>query len=146
MKPFRFPLEKVLVWRRKQLELEEIRMKQLSDTLEQLERSRAALRQERRDAERDVRQSPAIAAQDLAAFAAYRVHLERREQKLAQARRQAEQHLTEQRARVLVRNREAQLVVKLRARRHAEWQAAVNLELANAASEAHLSRRHRDLP
>lgn len=144
MKPFRFPLEKALLWRQQQLEVEELRMKQLSGTLAQIDRSRDELKAARSEAERDVREATALAAQDLAAFAAYRIHLESREQKLMQARSDAEQQVTAQRARVLVRSREAQLIQKLKTRRHAQWQSELNLELVNFAAEAYLNRWQRD--
>ena len=48
MTPFRFRLEKVLTWRRMQLELEEIKFRQVSAAVVELDRARAALENEAR--------------------------------------------------------------------------------------------------
>ena len=78
MTPFRFRLEKVLAWRRMQLELEEIKFKQASAAVLELDRARAALENEARGTEFQVRDWNPLAGSDLAALGGFRQHAEKR--------------------------------------------------------------------
>jgi flagellar biosynthesis chaperone FliJ len=140
MKPFRFRLEKVLAWRRTEMELEQYRTKRLAMELEETEHARARLAVDRTAAERSILAASSIDGMELAAHGAYLARVVRQEQELQRRRLEQEQRLNEQHQRLMEARRRLRLLERLRARRQEEWLAEVNRELEDFAAESHLAR------
>ena len=140
MKAFRFRLEKVLAWRRTELEVEQYRTRQLALELEETERARAQLAVDRTAAERAVVGAASIDGAELASHAAYMARLSRKAQELQRQRAEQEQRLTEQHKRLMEARRRFRLLERLKARRQEEWLVEFNRELENFAAESHLAR------
>ncbi|MCC7174665.1 MAG: hypothetical protein IT159_05675 [Bryobacterales bacterium] len=140
MTPFRFRLERVLVWRRRELDLEQHKARQLAAALEDTARAIALNAVERTAAETAVAGAHHHDGAELEAHAAYLDCLVRRERKLEKRRLEQERNLAEQRVRLMEARRRAQLLEKLRSRRLEEWEAAANRELESFAAESHLNR------
>ncbi|MCL5743601.1 MAG: hypothetical protein M1541_06695 [Acidobacteria bacterium] len=146
MKTFRFPLEKALEWRRRQLEVEELKFRQLSAGLQELDQRRAALESARDSAGRKLIESRAVTGSDLNSLAGYRSALRIRGEALLLQRRQQETCVEEQRHKYQEARRQCRLLEKLRERRRAQWQADCNRELEALASESFLSKWNRGRP
>ncbi|MCL6545765.1 MAG: hypothetical protein K6T61_11090 [Bryobacteraceae bacterium] len=140
MRRFQFRLERVLSWRKTQLELEEYRLRQLSAALEAIERNKARLAAERTLAESQLLSRTQLNGQELAAHSAYLAALHR-EEKQTEHRRQQQQRLIEaQLQRVTEARRQCRLLERLRARAWSAWQAELDRETEALAAEAHLAR------
>lgn len=144
MKPFCFRLEKVLAWRRTELELEQYKMRLLCVELEQIEQSRARLTAERVVAHHEILRARRIDGTDLNAHAARLVYFDGRERALLRRRREQEQLIAEAHKRLLEAQRRLRLLEKLKAGRHAQWQTELNREIETFAAEAHLARWNRE--
>jgi len=139
MTPFRFRLERVLAWRRTQLELEDAKLKKLIAAVAELDRSRAELEATAIRSEGDVRQWSPLAGHDLAALASFRLHVRNRENDLSARRREALQRLEAQYRAMLEARRKCRLLERLEQRRLAEWQAGAERELEQLAAETYLA-------
>jgi hypothetical protein len=146
MNAFQFPLEKVLEWRRKQLELEEVRLRLAIAALAELDRSRAALAAAGTRAEVDVRERRPVQGLDLEALGEFRLNIQKRDREAAGRRTECLQALAAQQAAMLEARRRCRLLERLRDRRLAEWTAARDRELEGLASEAYLARWQRTHP
>ncbi len=139
MKPFRFPLEKALEWRRQQLEMEESRFKQKLGALAELDRSRAELEASAIRAELEIRTRSDISGQDLSALAAFRAHLQKKEHTLAVRRAECQHQADVQHQAMLEARRRCRLLERLRERRFAEWRTAAEREVEQLAADSHLA-------
>jgi flagellar export protein FliJ len=143
MTAFRFRLEKVLQWRRKQLDLEEAKYQQRVREIAELEAERSSMEAAGIGAETQVRAWSPVTGSDLAALASYRKYVAVQEQQVdvrcADARKRAE----EQQKAMFEARRRCQLLERLRERRMAEWQTAADKELEQLAAESHLARLSR---
>ncbi len=140
MPPFRFRLEKVLEWRREQLELEEENFRRQLAILRDLDRQCAELEAAGSAAERVVRAWNPVAGGELGALGSFRLHIKARETEMAVPRNDARRRLAAQHAVVLEARRRLRLLEKLRERRLAEWRAARDKELEQTASDSYLAR------
>lgn len=140
MKAFRFPLQKALELRARQLELEEAKLQQSVAALAAVDRERESLLEGRADAEALVRAGKAVAGEVLAALGAFRMHTETQVKRIAQKRAQQESAVEEQRKVMMEARRRLRLLEKLKERRYAEWSAAAAKELEEMASESYLAR------
>ena len=139
MKSFHFPLEKALEWRRRQLELEESRVRRQVAALAELDRTRAELEATAIRAEVQVQAWMPLAGQDLASWARFREYVDRQERALAVRRAAGQHQLEEQRKVMLEARRRCRLLERLRERRLAEWRAASDRELEQFAAECYLA-------
>lgn len=139
MTSFHFRLEKVLGWRRTQLELEEARFRRQSAALEELDRQRARLQASIICTEAEIRSWAPLTGGDLAALDGFRLRVRKEEKALAARRSAAEQKLEIQRKTMLEARRRYRLLERLSERRLVEWQAARDIELEQLASESHLA-------
>jgi len=139
MTSFRFPLQKVLDWRQKQLELEEIRFKQQLTALADLDRARQELNAAGAQAETQVRHWNSLAGCDLAALNNFRLNVKHKDQEIAARRVQCQETLNAQQGIMLEARRRSRLLERLKDRRLAEWQAARDHELDELASESFLA-------
>jgi len=136
---FRFNLQRVLDWRRTQLDLEEARFKQKLAAVAELDRARAALEAAEIHAEVQVRQWSPMAGRDVTALGGYRLHVRAQEQEIAVTRAKSQTALDAQEAAMLEARRRCRLLERLKERRRAEWQAAGDRELEELASESYLA-------
>src|SRR5689334_21423967 len=110
MTAFRFPLQRVLDWRRTQLELEEARYKQQAAGLAALDRARAEVEAAGIRAEVQVRQWDNLAGRDLAALGAFRLRVKAREAEIARQRVECARKLDEQQRAMLEARRRCRLL------------------------------------
>ena len=146
MKAFHFPLDKVLDWRRIQLELEEARCKQQAASLAALDRQRAEVEASGIRAEIQVREWSPIAAGDLSALGNFRLHVKLQESAIARRRFEAAQKLAEQQKLMLEARRRCRLLERLKDRRLTEWTAERDREVETIAAESFLARWRRRKP
>ena len=144
MQSFHFRLEKVLAWRRTELELEQYKMRLLCVELEQIEQSRARLTAERVVAHHEILRARRIDGAELNAHAARLVYFDGQDRALLRRRSEQEQLIAEAHKRLLEAQRRLRLLEKLKAGRHAQWQTELNREIEAFAAEAHLARWNRD--
>jgi hypothetical protein len=144
MTSFRFRLEKVLEWRRLQLEQEEARFRQQAAALATLDRSRAELQAAGIRAEVQVREFRALAGADLSALGAYRADVRRRETSLADQRQECARELASRQQALIEAQRRCRLLERLKERRLAEWREGLERELQELASESFLARWNRE--
>jgi flagellar protein FliJ len=143
MKSFLFPLEKVLQWRRAQLDIEEARYKRELAALAALDMHRDALRESARRAEAHVRELKGVTGQDLAALAEFRLHVLARMKELELRRAEQSKKIAVQQTAMLEASRRCRLLERLRERRLEEWREAENRELEELASESYLANWNR---
>jgi hypothetical protein len=137
---FRFPLERVLEWRRKQLELEEAKFRQAVAAVAAVDRARAELTTEAAGAESAVRGWEQVGGSDLGALAEYRAHVRSEETRLAARRAECSRAAAAQEAAMLEARRRCRLLERLRERRLAEWKAASDREMEEIAAESYLAQ------
>lgn len=139
MKAFRFPLEKALEWRRRQLELEESRFKRQAAALSDLDRQRAELEASAISAEVQVHSWTPLDGRDLTALARFREYADHAERALAVRRAACERQLQEQQKTMKEARRRYRLLERLRERRLGEWRADCEREQEQFASECFLA-------
>jgi flagellar export protein FliJ len=139
MTGFQFRLEKVLTWRRTELELAETLFKRQSAMIAELDRKRAEWEAAGIAAELQVRASESLDGSDLAALAAFRRHVRACEQGLAAQRTEAGKELERMQQTMLEARRRCRLLERLRERRLAEWQAETDRELEQIAADSYLA-------
>jgi flagellar export protein FliJ len=140
MTSFRFRLEKVLDWRRQQMELEEAGFKKQTAALAEMDGARAALEAAGTRAEHEVRTWSPLDGNDMAALAGFQLHTRRQQQEIARLRAEAQKKLEARQATMLEARRRCRLFERLRDRRLAEWKTAYDRELEVLAGESYLAR------
>jgi flagellar export protein FliJ len=139
MSAFRFPLQKVLELRRRQLELAEAQYQQRAAALAALDHARAETEAAGASANREVRRWNPIAGQDLSALDRFRLRLKSESVRIAARREDAARQTAEQRAAMLEARRRSRLLEKLKERRLAEWKTARDRELEELAGDSFLA-------
>ena len=140
MSSFRFSLQRVLDWRRAQLEMEEVRYRDRQSAVAALDRERAALEASGIQAEGQVRGWHTLAGSDLSALGAFRRSLRARQRQVAVRRAEAAKALAAQLKVMLEARRRCRLLERLRERREAEWRIAGDKALEDLAAESYLAR------
>ncbi len=141
MTQFRFRLERVLAWRRTQLELAEQRFERQNAALAEFDRARAALDAAGVRTEMAVRQWDAVTGSDLAALDAFRRDLRRRQNDLEAQRAGARREMEERRTAMMEARRRCRLLERLKERRLAEWNREADRETEQLAAELALGRQ-----
>ncbi len=144
MTNFRFRLEKVLAWRRTQVDLEEAKFQQRTLELREVENEQARVEAAGNRAETEVRGWSPLTGYDLETLAHYRKYVTSQEKQIALRLEEARQRLEAQQQAVFEARRRCQLLERLRDRRRAEWQAQAGKELEELAAESYLSSLARD--
>ena len=140
MKNFRFRLEKVLEWRRTELEIEQARLQQQTQALLELDSERANIEAAGIRSEIEVRAWQPLTGSDLVALAAFRRHVIAKEQQIEIRRQEARRKLESQKLAMIEARRRSELLERLKQRRLCEWQAAADRELEELAAESYLAR------
>ncbi len=140
MKAFRFPLEKVLAWRKTQLDAEQAELRKRKAVVAAIDQARSELRASGIAAEIQLRDAATIDGSDLEALGRFRTWVREHDVRLARERLARDHAAGEQRSRMLEARRRYRLLERLRERRLAEWTVESNRELETFAAEAFLSR------
>ena len=142
MKGFQFRLERVLGWRRTELEMEENRLKQLHAALAAIDQERTGLESARDQAGRALMARATVDGADLQSLSAYRAAVKLQCARLQQKRRQGEQETAAQQEKLLAARRRLRLLENLKDRRLAEWKYETERQMAAGAPP----HRKRPLP
>ena len=140
MTTFRFPLQKVLDWRRTQLELAEARFQQQLAALAAIDRAYAEMEASGITAELEVRRWDPLAGCDLAALGRFRLLVQSREKQIALQRVECQRELAVRKSAMLEARRRCRLLERFKERHLAEWTSARDRELEEVASESFLAR------
>lgn len=140
MTAFRFRLQKVMEWRKTQMELEEARYRQQIAALAALDRGRAELEADGIRTEAEVRSWNPVTARELSALADYRGYLRQRESALAAQRVECVKRVAAQQAALLEARRRYRLLERLKERGLETWTRERDRELEQLAGEAFLAR------
>ena len=140
MNKFHFPLQKVLEWRRTQLDVEEGKFRQRGEAVAAVDRARAELEAEAVHTECEVRRWDSVGGADLRALGEYRAHVRVEEARLAAERAERARALAAQQAAMLEARRRFRLLERLKDRRLAEWRTACDRELDEIAAESYLAQ------
>jgi flagellar export protein FliJ len=144
MQAFRFPLQRVLDLRNTQLEMEEVKLKQLMAAVADLDRRRMEIENAGRSAELEVREWRPVTGGDLAALGRYRMAVAQQEQNLDRQRVQAQQRVAEQHKVIQEARRRCRLLDRLKEKRLTEWETARDRELEEMAAESYLAQWNRE--
>ena len=146
MPSFRFPLAKVLEWRRTQLEIAEIEFKREFSALAEIDRRRAECEASGIKAESEVRAWNPVTGCDLGALGSFRLQVKAREAAIALERAAQVKKAEAREAAMLEARRRLRLLERLREQRADEWRTAENRALETAASETYLAQWNRQGP
>jgi len=147
MTAFSFRLERVLEWRKAQLELAQAALSRVAAEYARWDATLAKLANARAQADTMVQSRGPVNGTELGALSRYQAYVEQQRKIALDRRRDCQARLEQQRARVLEARRELRLLEKLRQVRRAEWESAVNREFEALAAETYLAqweppRRH----
>ena len=143
MKSFRFSLDRVLDWRRMQLEIEENRLRQYAAALAAVDRARAELEVQAVSVDAEIRRWTSVAGGDLSALEEFRRGVREQEATLATRRADAAREVALQQAAMLEARRRCRLLERLKDRRWSEWKAAEDREVDELAAESWLAQHGR---
>jgi flagellar biosynthesis chaperone FliJ len=146
MPSFRFPLAKVLEWRRTQLEIAEIQFKRESAALAEIDRRRAECEASGITAELEVRAWNPVTGRDLEALGSFRLQVKAQGAGIALERAAQVKKVEAREAAMLEARRRSRLLERLQEHRADEWRAAENRALETAASETYLAQWNRQGP
>lgn len=140
MQNFRFSLDKVMTWRRAELQREEQRLAPLVAELGRLEDARNRNRTARERSATDLAEVHSVYGSELGALAGYHTRLEKDRMAIELQRAKCQDLIAGQRVRVVDAHRRVRLLEKLRARQFEAWRTAWQREVENFSSETFLSR------
>ncbi len=140
MKKFDFPLDRVLVWRRLELEREQAVLQRVVARRNTLAAKDAALRAQRTDAERLISANRYVDAETVSTLPAWQRYMKKTIAAAANELAIAEQKLAAQQAIFLEAKRRVGLLERLREKRLDQWDADLSREEESFAAEAFLAR------
>jgi flagellar export protein FliJ len=143
VKRFRFPLDRVRLWRAEQATLEELKLQGLLGQLAALADERARTANERAASEREVMGQDSIEARDLQALDAFQRHARTKIGRIEQRQRTLAGEIERQRARLIEARQRAELLERLKKKKHEEWQTLAAREEETLAGELYLAKRRR---
>ena len=144
MQAFRFRLERVLAWHRKQAQLEESRLIPRMAQVDRVQNEIAGLKAERLMIEHGVVAGAIIDAQDFAALGFYRLRATAKELELEVELERRQKDVRDQMEILKAAQRRVRLVEKLRERRAGEHAYLADRELEAVAAAAHLANWSKD--
>ena len=140
MKRFQFPLDRVRRWRSEQADVEELKLRHLRDRLSSLDQEKLNAAQDRARSEQDVLSRPSIESAELESLESYRQHIRFRIRDVENRQRQVEAEIAKQLQKVIAARQQAQLLVRLKQKARAGWQAANDREQETLATELFLAK------
>jgi flagellar export protein FliJ len=139
MKKFRFSLDAALQLRRRRVEAEEEQFRQIGTALEAVAAAARQLTSELREAEDGAGVSLTTAV-ELQSLDSFRAAAARKLRDFEFQRESIRRDLARQQQRLVTARRDEELLLKLKAKARAQWQAAADKELQDIADEAYLSQ------
>jgi flagellar export protein FliJ len=140
MKKFSFPLDRVLVWRRLELEREQAVLQRMVTQRNALAAKDAALRAQRIDAERLISANRYLDSETVATLPAWQSRMKKAIATAANDLVIADQKAAAQQARFLQAKLRVELLERLREKRLDQWQIELGREEEAFAAEAFLAR------
>jgi flagellar export protein FliJ len=140
MKPFQFRLERVLEWRRRQAEMEEMKLGQSLAEAQRLETERQELATARRGSQAEILESRSLAASDLWMLGNYLKQAARADAQLAASQSRQKTLVEARRAAAVEAQRRCEALERLKQMRSQEWSREIGREMDAFASEAFLAR------
>ncbi len=140
MKAFRFPLERVMQWRKLQLDMEHSTLQLRIEELRQLAAARDLLERAIHQSEAKLRDRADLTGSDLNAQGNFLRTSAAKRTDLAQKFRSCEERVRTQRKKYQDAQRNFRLLEMLKADRRQEWSRAFDKELEDLAAESHLSQ------
>jgi flagellar export protein FliJ len=144
MKKFRFPLTRVLDFRRALARLEEIKLENLYAELRALDSREAALIAQKAKTENALRAAASVTGFDLELFATFRDAMALEQTRIEKARADCQRRLDAQLAALTVKRREVKLLDHLKQKRFENWDKQMLKEIDQQAEEAYLARWNRE--
>lgn len=140
MKTFRFPLDRVLGWRRTLVQIEQVKLERLLGERNTFESRLGSIRGERESAQYALLKAPSTLGQELAAFEAYSKASINQADALRKAIPPCLEKIRAQRLVLQSKERDVRLLESLRQDRWQEWNREQNKEIDHQAEESHLAR------
>lgn len=146
MRKFEFRLGRVLEWRKRQAELEEIKLTQLMAEAQRLEAALRELEETRTMSQRAIVSSPSPATEDFWMLRDYLSGAKRQKQVLTQQIADQMRRVEAQRLLTMAARQRREALEKLRQNRYDDWRREAEKEMESMASEAFLARWSREAP
>ena len=140
MKAFHYSLEKVLEWRRSELEVAESKFQQLTAAVAAVDREIAELAAAGGRAETLVRDGSPVCGRDLAALGSFRLYVRKLNRELGAKRVECAGRVAAGRSAMLEARRRFRLLERLKERRFEDWRLARDKELEELAAESYVAR------
>lgn len=141
MKRFRFPLERVLEWRRLEANLEAATLASLLGEKHRLQQAAEELEAQVLDATIAIQGRASLDACDLASLDAFRKWAKRRREEFQVQKAKLLVRTEDQRCRLLAARRKVQVLERLKERMRHEWSREYDRETEQLAAESYLARR-----
>jgi flagellar export protein FliJ len=140
MTPFRFPLERVLDWRKLQLRAEEEKLAAAQQKLEMVTQRLSALAAAELKSEMGLRKLPTVDGSELQTVAAFQARIRKMNHALELEKQQCEKQIVAQRTRLLKARKDFRILEKLRERRHEAWVYLTEREIESIAADSYNSK------
>jgi flagellar export protein FliJ len=140
MMPFRFPLDRVLEWRKLQMRAEEEKLAAIQQRLEQVNHRISALVSAELKSEWGLRKLQSVQGSELQAMATYQARARKLQEALELEKQQCEKLVTAQRARLMKARKDFRVLEKLKERRHEAWVYLSEKEIESIAADSYNSR------
>ena len=129
MKRFVFSLEPVLHIRRQQLEMERSKLASLIAQMRMLEAERAALAAQRTESSGELHRCSILQSDELLSLNQYEIGLRKKSERLSAQLAHVKNQFDLQRARVITAERNEKLLLELKKKQRAGWEAECSREL-----------------
>jgi flagellar export protein FliJ len=135
MKRFVFSLESVLEFRRQQLEIERGKLSSLLAQMKTVRAQRAALAAQRSETHEQLGNSAVLRSEELVSLNQYEIGLRKKSERLGAQLSQLEKQFDVQRTRVMAAERNEKLLVELKKKQRANWEAESSRELESMVAD-----------
>lgn len=140
MKKFRFPLERLLNYRRAQLAAEQAKLEKILAEQRALRERREALELEDRTIRDNLRRLPELTSTELEAAASFRRYAEEESVRLLSAEGELASRLERQREALLAARRAVEVLERLRERKRESWRHELDREMEAQVAELVVAR------
>ena len=144
MKKFQFTLETALRWRQMKADQEKAKVEAIAGEITRIDNAKLALDQEILRIDREMKAPGGTIGRDLHAFDAFVSYASERRILLEARKLECRRRLEEQQRYYMEARREAELLIKLKTRRHAAWEREAAAELEALAADAYIAKLIRE--
>ncbi len=144
MSPFRFPLERVLDWRKLQLHAEEEKLAAHQQRLDTVNHRIHALGAAELKSEWGLRKLTSVEGSELQTVAAFQARARKIREALELEKQQCEKQVAAQRTRLLKARKDFRILEKLKERRQEAWVYLSDRELESIAADSFNSKLARE--